>query len=123
MKYAELLEKHEELLSENKKLKETIVELKSMIIEESTVNCIVKEAENLSMMKIKLVLQKRVQRRKSLIYIYRFSEAELTFAPNGGEISQAILHIALMTSNQASVINPGQSVRNVSKVILRHWTA
>ena len=48
MKYVELLEKYEELLSENKKLKETIVELKAMITEESTVNCIVKEAENLT---------------------------------------------------------------------------
>ncbi|KAF5090962.1 hypothetical protein DSECCO2_08760 [anaerobic digester metagenome] len=48
MKYVELLEKYEELLSENKKLKETIVELKSMIAEESTVNGIVKEAENLT---------------------------------------------------------------------------
>ena len=48
MKYVELLEKYEELLSENKKLKATIVELKSMIAEESTVNGIVKEAENLT---------------------------------------------------------------------------
>ncbi len=57
-----------------------------------------------------------------MIYFYRFSEAELTFVPNGGEISQVIRHIVLMTLNQASVINPGQSVRSVSKVILRHWT-
>lgn len=47
MKYAELLKKYEELLSENKKLKEIIVELKAKITEESTVNCMVKETENL----------------------------------------------------------------------------
>jgi len=47
VKYAELLKKYEELLSENKKLKEIIVELKAKITEESTVNCMVKETENL----------------------------------------------------------------------------
>ena len=66
MKYVELLEKYEELLSENKKLKETIVELKAMITEESTVNCIVKEAENFKDLYINKNGQKKVRALKEV---------------------------------------------------------